>query len=135
MHPTWEVAAMIEFCCNNCGRKLSVHEQHSGKRVKYPECGSVGVVPDNSDKMKFHCENCGQSISVPQIHAGKKGKCPKCNYMIVVPSREAIPANSTSMISFACSVCDEGIEVLETSRGKIMAKGRAWLLHIQWGDP
>jgi len=42
----WEISAMIEFGCKNCGQKLSVQDQHSGKRVKCPKCGSVGVVPD-----------------------------------------------------------------------------------------
>ena len=77
---------MIEFSCEKCRQKLNVEDKHSGKRVKCSKCGSVCVVPDNSDKIKFDCENCGQSISVPQIHAGKKGKCPKCKNPLVVPS-------------------------------------------------
>ena len=85
---------MIEFPCKSCGQKLNVKEEHSGKRIKCPKCGNVGVVPDNSDKIKFHCESCGQSISVPQIHAGKKGKCPKCKTPIVVPSLEREPVGS-----------------------------------------
>jgi len=109
---------MIEFHCKNCGQKLSVQDQHSGKRVKCPKCSSVGVVPDNSEKIKFNCQNCGQSISVPQIYAGKKGKCPKCKNVIVIPTREAIPAKSTSMVSFTCSMCDEIVQVPETSIGK-----------------
>jgi Tol biopolymer transport system component/peroxiredoxin/DNA-directed RNA polymerase subunit RPC12/RpoP len=109
---------MIEFHCKNCGQKLSVQDQHSGKQVKCPKCGSIGVVPDNSDKIKFHCQNCGQSISVPQIYAGKKGKCPKCKNVVVIPTAEATPAKSTSMISFTCSMCDETVQVPETSIGK-----------------
>jgi DNA-directed RNA polymerase subunit RPC12/RpoP len=77
---------MIKFSCKKCGQKLNVEDKHSGKRVKCPKCGSVSVVPDNSDKIKFHCKNCGQGISVPQIHAGKKGKCPKCKNPVVIPS-------------------------------------------------
>jgi TolB protein len=77
---------MIKLSCKKCGQKLNVEDKHSGKRVKCPKCGSVSVVPDNSDKIKFHCKNCGQSISVPQIHAGKKGKCPKCMNPVVIPS-------------------------------------------------
>jgi len=83
---------MKEFCCKSCGQKLKVEDKHSGKRIKCPKCGSVSVVPDNSDKIKFQCESCGQSISVPQIYAGKIGKCPKCKNPIVVPSlkRESV---------------------------------------------
>ncbi|HCO93690.1 MAG TPA: hypothetical protein DIU00_07035 [Phycisphaerales bacterium] len=85
---------MIKFPCKSCGQELNVEEEHSGKRVKCPKCGSVGIVPGNSDKIKFHCKSCGQSISVPQIHAGKKGKCPKCKTPIVVPSLKREPAGS-----------------------------------------
>ena len=83
---------MIKFSCKSCGQKLSVKEEHSGKRIKCPKCGGVSVVPDASDPIQFHCENCGQSIRVPQIHAGKKGKCPKCKNPIVVPSLKKEPA-------------------------------------------
>jgi predicted Zn finger-like uncharacterized protein len=46
---------MIQFSCKNCGSKLNVEDKHSGKRVRCPKCGDVGVVPDDSDKIKFHC--------------------------------------------------------------------------------
>ncbi len=109
---------MIEFGCKNCGQKLSVQDQYSGKRVKCPKCGSVGVVPDNSDKIKFNCQNCGQSISVPQIHAGKKGKCPKCKNPVVVPSLKREPSDGAGTVSVVCSMCNEAVQVPETSRGK-----------------
>ncbi len=109
---------MIEFGCKNCGQKLSVQDQHSGKRVKCPKCGSVGVVPDNSDKIKFHCKNCGQSISVPQIHAGKKGKCPKCKNPVIVPSLKRESADSAGTFGVVCSMCNEAVQVPETSRGE-----------------
>jgi predicted RNA-binding Zn-ribbon protein involved in translation (DUF1610 family) len=88
--------AMIKFPCKSCGQKLSVDEKHAGKRVKCPKCGSVGVVPDSSDKIKFHCDSCGQCISVPQVYAGKKGKCPKCKTPIVVPSDDRERADSAA---------------------------------------
>ncbi len=87
---------MIRFPCKSCGQKLSVDEKHAGKRVKCPKCGSVGVVPDSSDKIKFHCDSCGQSISVPRIYAGKKGKCPKCKTPIVVTSDDREQADSAA---------------------------------------
>jgi len=100
---------MIEFGCKNCGQKLNVEDKHSGKRVKCPKCGSVGVVPDNSDKIKFHCDSCGQSISVPQIHAGKKGKCPKCKTSIIVPSPKREPAGSAASGPSIPSGADEDL--------------------------
>ena len=109
---------MIEFGCKNCGLKLNVEDKHSGKRVKCPKCGSVGVVPDNSDKIKFRCKSCDQSISVPQIHAGKKGKCPKCKNPVVIPSFDKGPADGAETFSIVCSMCDETIQVPETSRGQ-----------------
>ena len=109
---------MIEFGCKNCGQKLSVQDQHSGKRVKCPKCGSVCVVPDNSDKIKFNCQNCGQSIRVPQIYAGKKGKCPKCKNPVVVPSLKKEPADGAGIVSVVCSMCNEAVQVPETSRGQ-----------------
>jgi phage FluMu protein Com len=84
---------MIEFSCKKCCQKLIVQEQHSGKRVKCPRCGTVGFLPDNLPKIKFNCQKCGQSICVPQIQAGKKGKCPKCKNIIVVPTLNEIPVN------------------------------------------
>jgi len=107
---------MIEFSCTKCGQKLNVEDKHSGKRVRCPKCGEVGFVPDNSDKIEFHCESCGQSISVPKIHAGKKGKCPKCKNLVVVPSLRRGPLGDTGTFSVVCSMCEEIIQVPETSR-------------------
>lgn len=109
---------MVKFSCKKCGQKLNVEDKHSGKRVKCPKCGSIRVVPDNSDKIKFDCKNCGHKISVPQIHAGKKGKCPKCKNPVVVPSLNKGPADGAETFSIVCSMCDETIQVPETSRGQ-----------------
>ena len=109
---------MIEFGCKNCGQKLSVQDQYSGKRVKCPKCGSVCVVPDNSDKIKFNCKNCGQSIRVPQIYTDKKRKCPKCKNPVVVPSLKKEPADGAGTFSIVCSMCNEAVQVPETSRGQ-----------------
>ncbi len=87
---------MMRFPCKSCGQKLTVDEKYAGKRVKCPKCGSIGVVPDKSDKIKFHCDSCGQSISVPNSYAGKKGRCPKCKTPIVVPSPDSEPVESSA---------------------------------------
>jgi Tol biopolymer transport system component/formylglycine-generating enzyme required for sulfatase activity/DNA-directed RNA polymerase subunit RPC12/RpoP len=110
---------MIKFSCKKCDQKLNVEDKHSGKRVKCPKCGSVGVVPDNSEKIKFNCKSCGQSISVPRIHAGKKGKCPKCKNPVVIPSVDKGPASaSETFIIVVCPMCNKTIHVPETSRGQ-----------------
>ncbi|MHC4533602.1 MAG: TolB family protein, partial [Planctomycetota bacterium] len=109
---------MIEFGCKNCGLKVNVQDQFSGKRVKCPKCGSVGFVPDNSVKIKFDCKNCGQIINVPQIHAGKKGKCPRCKNPVVVPSLKKEPADGARTVSVKCSMCNKTIQLPETSIGK-----------------
>jgi DNA-directed RNA polymerase subunit RPC12/RpoP len=109
---------MIEFHCINCGLKVSVQDQFSGKRVKCPKCGSVGFVPDVSVKIKFNCENCGQIINVPQIHAGKKGKCPKCKNPVVVPSLKKESDDGAGTSSVVCSMCNEAVQVPETSTGQ-----------------
>jgi Tol biopolymer transport system component/DNA-directed RNA polymerase subunit M/transcription elongation factor TFIIS len=98
---------MIKFSCKKCGQKLNVEDKHSGKRVKCPKCGSVGVVPDNSDKIKFQCKNCGQSIIVPQIHVGKKGKCPKCKNPVVIPSLKKETSESVTYRPSVPSETDE----------------------------
>jgi len=109
---------MIEFGCKKCGKKLSVQDQYSGKRVKCPKCGSVRIVPDNLDKIKFNCQNCGQRISVLKTYTGKKGKCPKCNNIVVVPIPKVFPAKNTSMVSFTCPMCDKALQIPETLIGK-----------------
>jgi DNA-directed RNA polymerase subunit RPC12/RpoP len=86
---------MIKFSCKNCGQKLNADDKHSGKRVKCPKCGCVGVVPAKTDRITFHCESCGQKISVPQIHIGKKGKCPKCQNILIVPTHHTTPSPLT----------------------------------------
>jgi DNA-directed RNA polymerase subunit RPC12/RpoP len=105
---------MIEFPCKGCSQKLKVEEKHSGKRIKCPKCGSIGVVPDKSDKIEFHCTNCGQSISVPEIHAGKQGKCPKCKKVVVVPALQKEPVKKESgTTNITCSMCGEAIGITE----------------------
>ena len=124
---------MIEFHCKKCGRKLSVQDQHSGKRVKCPKCGSVGIVTNDSTTIKFHCKNCGKGIRVPKIYAGKKGKCPKCKNIVVIPGFESSNAVDShtdsprrpspapaSMISFQCPIYDDdNMQAPESARGKL----------------
>lgn len=76
---------MIRFCCQQCGKRLSVPDQSAGRRGKCPKCGSVVIVPDKIATIVLHCGNCGRKITVPNIHAGKKGRCPNCKNPVVVP--------------------------------------------------
>ncbi len=36
---------MIEFRCNNCGRKLSIPESNAGKKGRCPKCKSIVFIP------------------------------------------------------------------------------------------
>jgi DNA-directed RNA polymerase subunit RPC12/RpoP len=85
---------MIGFSCKNCGYNFSVQDDYSGKRIKCPMCGFVGVVVDDSGKIKITCQNCGNENNVPKTHAGKKINCPKCNNLVEVPSDEKEPAEN-----------------------------------------
>jgi len=83
----WEGAArMIRFCCEHCGRKISVQDKHAGKRGKCPECGTLIVIPTKSTVFTFQCQNCERKISVPKTHAGKKVQCPNCKERFIVPA-------------------------------------------------
>jgi DNA-directed RNA polymerase subunit RPC12/RpoP len=41
----------IKVACA-CGKKLSVKDEHAGKRVKCPACGSVLVIPKRERRPK-----------------------------------------------------------------------------------
>ena len=41
---------MIYVRCSSCRRKLHVPGEHAGKRVKCPKCGTVGIVPADSQQ-------------------------------------------------------------------------------------
>jgi DNA-directed RNA polymerase subunit RPC12/RpoP len=111
---------MVRFCCEHCGHKISVQDEHAGKRGKCRECGSVFVVPAESTLIEFGCQNCGQKISVPKTYEGKEAKCPKCKNRIVVPARIESPEKSVSTIRFTCSTCKREIQEPESSRGKLI---------------
>ena len=77
---------MIKFSCEHCGRRVSVRDEHAGKRGKCPRCGRMISVPEKSIVVGFLCENCGEKISALRTGIGKKGKCPKCGLTLVVPA-------------------------------------------------
>jgi DNA-directed RNA polymerase subunit RPC12/RpoP len=37
---------MIEFQCNKCGQKISIHEIYAGKKGRCPKCKNVLIVPE-----------------------------------------------------------------------------------------
>ncbi len=79
---------MIRFCCEQCGHKISVRDEHAGKQGKCPWCAGVVIVPDKSLFVDFNCENCGEKISAVRTRIGKTGKCPKCGLTLVVPGMQ-----------------------------------------------
>jgi DNA-directed RNA polymerase subunit RPC12/RpoP len=85
---------MIGFSCTNCGHAFSVQDEYEGQRIKCPRCDCVGVVVDNSGRIKIICQNCGNENAVPENLAGQEIKCPKCNNTIIAASVEKEPAES-----------------------------------------
>ena len=85
---------MIGFSCTNCGHTFSVQDQYEGHRIKCPRCDCVGIVVDNSGRIKFTCQNCGNENSIPETLAGKEIQCPKCNNTVVAASGKKEPAES-----------------------------------------
>jgi DNA-directed RNA polymerase subunit RPC12/RpoP len=85
--------AMIGFSCTNCGYTFSVQDQYEGQRIKCPRCDCVGVVVDDSGRIKIICQNCGNENSVPETSTGQEIKCPKCNNIVVAASVEKEPAD------------------------------------------
>ena len=77
---------MVGYFCTNCGHTIGVQDDYSGKRIKCPKCEFVGVVIDDSGRIKITCQNCGNENNVPETLAGKEVKCPKCNNPVEVPS-------------------------------------------------
>jgi len=77
---------MIGYSCTNCGHTCSVQDDYSGKRIKCPRCSFVGVVVDDSGRIKITCQNCGNENNVPEILVGKEIQCPKCSNPVKVLS-------------------------------------------------
>ena len=111
---------MIKFVCMLCHEKLSVQDQHSGKRIKCPKCSNSSVVPAESPTIKFACKNCGKGIRVLQIHAGKAGKCPKCKSSVAVPPLSADPTDGSETVTVVCSMCNEKIRTPKDSQEKFV---------------
>ncbi len=76
---------MISFNCEHCGHKVSVPDEHAGKRGKCPRCTGTVAIPERSILVNFVCENCGQKISAIHTRVGKEGKCPKCRTTLAIP--------------------------------------------------
>ena len=85
---------MIGFSCTNCGHSFGVQDDYLGKRIKCPKCKYVGVVIDDSGRIKITCKNCGNENNVPETLAGKEVQCPRCNNPIEVSSEEKEPAEN-----------------------------------------
>ncbi|MBW7992653.1 MAG: hypothetical protein FVQ84_21915 [Planctomycetes bacterium] len=85
---------MIGFSCINCGHTFSVQDQYEGQRIKCPKCNCVGVVVDDSGRIKIICQNCGNENAVPETLDGQEIQCPKCNNTVVPASGKKEPAVS-----------------------------------------
>jgi DNA-directed RNA polymerase subunit RPC12/RpoP len=87
---------MIGFSCINCGHAISVQDEYEGQRIKCPRCNYVGLVVDDSGRIKIVCQNCGNENNVPETLDGREIKCPKCNNIVVTASGKKEPAESAN---------------------------------------
>jgi len=85
---------MIGFSCTNCGHTFSVQDEYEGQRIKCPRCNYVGVVVDDSGRIKIICQNCGNENNVPETLNDREIQCPKCNNTVVTASGKKEPAES-----------------------------------------
>ncbi len=83
---------MIGFSCTNCGHAFGVQDEYSGQRIKCPRCNFVGVVIDDSGRIKITCQNCGNENNVPETSTSQEIQCPKCNNTAVPASLKKEPA-------------------------------------------
>jgi len=83
---------MIGFSCTNCGHSFGVQDDYLGKRIKCTKCNFVGVVIDDSGRIKITCQNCGNENNVPDTLTGQEIKCPKCDDIVVAAAEEKEPA-------------------------------------------
>ena len=86
---------MIGFSCTNCDHTFSVQDEYEGQRIKCPKCDCVGVVVDNSGRIKIICQNCGNENNVPENLAGQEIQCPKCNNTVIAASVKNEPGDDT----------------------------------------
>jgi len=111
---------MIRFCCEHCGRKISVQDEHPGNQGQCPECGATYIVPARPVNIELQCENCGHEISVARTFAGKNIKCPACNFIVTIPAQKTESAGIPGVVIFSCSTCNRRIVEPESSRGKLI---------------
>ncbi|NIP23846.1 MAG: rhomboid family intramembrane serine protease [Phycisphaerae bacterium] len=123
----------IRFECPRCRKHFSVKSEYAGKDARCT-CGTLIIVPSDSNKIRFHCKNCGKGISVSNTHAGKKGKCPSCRNIIAVPLlgtllapqsqpppiEPVVAAVPAGMISFSCQMCGRIVQAKQDSAGNII---------------
>ena len=88
---------MIGYCCTNCDHTFSVQDDYLGKRIKCPRCSYVGVVVDDSGRIKIICQNCGNENNVPETLSGQEIKCPKCDNVVVAAPAEKEPAGKSDV--------------------------------------
>ena len=48
---------VLKFNCKNCGHKISISEEHAGKKGKCPKCKTIVVVPGKNDDMPLKLQD------------------------------------------------------------------------------
>ncbi len=105
----------VKFYCPECGARLSVNEDLSGRPVACPDCSAQIPIPPTSKPgappvgkvlsldLRFRCPSCEKKLAVDAVYAGAPLTCPQCDEQIAVPHLQpdllpAIPsANRTEV--------------------------------------
>jgi hypothetical protein len=76
----------IEYDCD-CGTKLRIKGELSGRKIKCPKCARPLVFPEGktrSEMISISCR-CGKEFQAKPSFAGKSFKCTKCGCLVSVP--------------------------------------------------
>jgi len=70
----------IETRCANCGRILSIAEEHAGKEARCPACGTEYTVPEQTDVAALDsvCDFCGEPIPIDTEESEGPRVCELC---------------------------------------------------------
>jgi DNA-directed RNA polymerase subunit RPC12/RpoP len=100
---------VIEFVCNKCGKKISVHEKHAGKKGKCPKCRNVLIVP------KLQNSSCSPEQSVPK---DKQQGSKYTDYdlsLLDVPQKDGTSNEATDRYSGSEGAAEDSQELAEQS--------------------
>ena len=99
----------------SCGKQLRVRDEHLGKQIRCPECGTIQVAggfpetrpgfggtsapsDDSADLslVRFACDNCGKTMQAKAEYAGRQTRCPGCQSVVTIQGVPTSPSADTS---------------------------------------